>query len=446
MSQCSRVTGSSPFRRGAVWLAGDKATCHEIACILRAQCDMEVFGEVMSDSLPDGPVAAAVGVLTTTTWSRLRHASPQGPQPVRNANWPWGLPWLTPGDRREVEAANDQLRNVLSVLQGARERSPSACLAFWHPEDLGGARLGRPASPWQLREVRRWANQEGLHRAAVFQCAFERSIHRLPIAVLFSHPFGHPQLHPGWPTFRGLGNDQYLGPLPNKCSCQDQAHSSQRQETRSQLRKTDGSVLLKGTVMQILIPMIGLKARFGKSALRRKGRYTSDQLTKLLTASCSGSSDSEDTLVQEVSDFDDCTGGVPNTEGHGHIGWDIDTMNRINIGIDHHIINREGAAQDVSYGELVDDASSGRNRPPKAQLQSEAVLTLALVIIIFFVMLVSECANQNGANEFSFKTERRKRLITGTFNHVMFGICHSERRKRRLLQTKWGGGDESPKG
>ncbi len=332
---------------------------------------MVVIGDVRRDSLPQGPVAAAIGTLTNSTWSRLRHASPHGPQPVRNANWPWGLPWLTSGDRREVEAANDQLRNVIAVLQRARERTPSACLSFWHPEDLGGARLGRPSSPWQLREVRRWANQQGLHRAAVFQCAFEQSKHRLPVAVLFSHPFAHPHMHPGWPTFRGLGNDQYLGPLPGKCTCQVDAHSAQPRDDRDKLRKADGSVLLRGTITQILLPMIGIKTGFGKSALLRKGRQASDQLTALLTPSCSSSSDSDDTLVQEVSDFDNGTGGVPSTEGYGHLGWDIDTINHININVDNHAIHPEGAAQDDAYVERFGDASSGR--PAQAQLGSEAV-------------------------------------------------------------------------
>ncbi len=235
------MTDAPRVFRGPVWLAGDLASCQEIASALTGLGATEVFTSVRHDALPEGSVAAACGVLTTSTWSRLRHASMEGPPPVRNSSWPWGLPWLTDGDRREVEKSNDQLRNVLAVLQRARERSPSAVLTFWHPEDLGRARFGRPASPWQLREVRRWANREGLHRAALFQCAFELSRHRLPMAVLFSHPFSHPHLHLGWPMFRGAANDRYIGPLPHKCACADPQHAHRTTETSLELRKTVGS-------------------------------------------------------------------------------------------------------------------------------------------------------------------------------------------------------------
>ncbi len=333
-----------------MWLAGDLASCQEIASTLTGLGATNIFTAVEHDALPEGSVAAACGILTTSTWSRLRHGSMEGPQPVRNSSWPWGLPWLTDGDRREVEKSNDQLRNVLAVLQRARDRSPSAVLTFWHPEDLGRARYGRPASPWQLREVRRWANREGLHRAALFQCAFETNSHKLPMAVLFSHPFSHPHLHPGWPMFRGEANDHYIGPLPRQCACPDPHHTRQSTESRQELRKTVGSSILIGTIKTILAPIMGISQT---SALLRKGRgkdrlhfsidepRIKDPIINHFTSSSSSSSGadssgSEATLVQEVSDFDHCTGGASDSEGHAGLSWDVTTMHHISI--DHPII------------------------------------------------------------------------------------------------------------
>ncbi len=335
-----------------MWLAGDLESCQDIASTLTGLGAANVVTAVEHDALPEGSVMAACGILTTSTWSRLRHASAEGPQPVRNSSWPWGLPWLTDGDRREVEKSNNQLRNVLAVLQKARDRSPSAVLMFWHPEDLGRARLGRPASPWQLREVRRWANREGLHRAALFQCAFNTNSQRLPMAVLFSHPFSHPDLHPGWPIFRGEANDHYIGPLPRRCACHEPQHTRQTTGTNQELRRTTGSGILIGTVNGILAPMMGL-ARHAESALLRKGRVQDRLHASLseppvkhtvidhhidlnlshfsLSSPGADSSGSEVTLVQEVSDFDNCIGAASGSEGHADLGWDIDTMNIITI-------------------------------------------------------------------------------------------------------------------
>ncbi len=372
-SRRSRVTDAPQVLRGPVWLAGDLESCQEIASTLTGLGATNVFTAVEHDALPEGSVMAACGILTTSTWSRLRHGSAGGPQPVRNSSWPWGLPWLTDGDRREVEKSNNQLRNVLAVLQKARDRSPSAVLMFWHPEDLGRAKLGRPSSPWQLREVRRWANREGLHRAALFQCAFNTSSHRLPMAVLFSHPFSHPDLHPGWPIFRGEANDHYIGPLPRKCACPDPQHTRQTTETNRELRRTSGSGILIGTINMILAPMMGL-ARDAESALLRKGRgqdrlhFSCDEprikdpiinhhidanfAHSSFSSLGSDSSGSEVTLVQEVSDFEYCTGGASDSEGHAGLSWDVDTMNLITIDHPITVASAAGYPQNSEFGEV----------------------------------------------------------------------------------------------
>ncbi len=300
------------------------------------------------DDLPSGSVAAAVGVISASTWARSRHLSERGPQPVRNAQWPWGLPWLTEGDRRQVEGSNDQLRNLLGVLHRARARSPAVHLSLWHPEDLGGARLGRPASPWQLREIRQWANREGLHRAAFFQCAYQRHRFPLPMAVLHSHPFRRRHIFAGWPQFRGRGNDCYIGPLPRACACSE-PHESSPALKHAELRRADGGLLLEGSISRVTLPLMGIVG--SESTLLRKGvkkgRLLHDRSGSRHGSSQASSTDSETTYLPEVSDFDEAA-DLTNPEDQMRIAWDLPTADIIDLNINHHLIAAAGFNQPIA--------------------------------------------------------------------------------------------------
>ena len=144
-----------------------------------------------------------------------------------------GLPWLKTRQRTAVETVNAELRATLKVLQTARETSSSVILSLFHPEDRGKAECGRPASPWQLSELREWPRRNGLHRAAFWMCAFGRTVWPQPTGCLTSHPVKLRGLHRGWPVCRSTHNEVYLGPLTQTCHC-GQAHGPNGQAPRGE--------------------------------------------------------------------------------------------------------------------------------------------------------------------------------------------------------------------
>ncbi len=191
-----------------IWTVGEPALAHEVPSGVH----------VDAAALPQGPVHALLAVLTYKTWARSRHVSVKGPTFVREAAFPWGLPTLSVGQRSEVETANDQLRAVFSVIQTVWINHPECQVLFCHPEDLGEAPLGWPASPWQLPELKQWARRRGALRAALFQCEFGAEIRSNPIGLLCSEPQSSNNMHRGWTKHRGTDN-RYLGPLPARCNC-----------------------------------------------------------------------------------------------------------------------------------------------------------------------------------------------------------------------------------
>ena len=94
------------------------------------------------------------GSLPIPTWCRLRHQNSNGPKPVRNKAFPWGLPWLKEHERSQVDADNDALRSTLRLLNQVHTSRPRVNWHLLHPEGLGTAKWGTTASPWQLRELR----------------------------------------------------------------------------------------------------------------------------------------------------------------------------------------------------------------------------------------------------------------------------------------------------
>ena len=163
-----------------------------------------------------------LGLTSNATWARSRHRTNAGPSAIRSAQWPWGFPWLDDRQRNEVEAANNELREILFEFNLCNANSPSVRAMYLHPEDLGRADKGIPASPWQLPEVRKWSGKTGLVRLAGYQSEIAALTqdsspkHRFPVGLLTNTPLG---LHPwkqGWPTHQ---DGRYAGPLPHQCSC-----------------------------------------------------------------------------------------------------------------------------------------------------------------------------------------------------------------------------------
>ncbi len=173
---------------------------------------------VHGPELPDGPVHAVFTTIDYGTWARGRHQSPSGPPVVRDAEFPWGLPRLHGAARYTIEHENQRLRDVLRLLHRINTDHPETKLFFAFPEFLGTATRGCPASPWRLRELRRWASKEGWCRYALYQCELSEEPHRFPLGLLTSEPFNSRHCHRGWPRIR-KHDSKYIGPLPAECTC-----------------------------------------------------------------------------------------------------------------------------------------------------------------------------------------------------------------------------------
>ncbi len=214
-----------------VWLIGESETTEEMrGALLNATStynshqtilDTRIHCTTISDNPPEGDVHAIVGTLATTTWTRARHSFQPGPPPLRSAEWPWGFPWLGEADRSTIDAANKETEALIELFHRTAVDSPSTRLLFLHPEDLGIADRGRPASPWQLPNLRALAREKRMHRLAFFQCSFGPFRAAAPTGLLTCSPMRSPHLARGWPSFRGNANADYIGPLGSKCVCSD---------------------------------------------------------------------------------------------------------------------------------------------------------------------------------------------------------------------------------
>ncbi len=81
---------------------------------------------VTGSTLPSGHVHAVLGTIDYRTWARGRHGADSGPSYVRNAAYPWGLPWLTGNIRDRLEQENERLREVFGLLHRISAQYPSA--------------------------------------------------------------------------------------------------------------------------------------------------------------------------------------------------------------------------------------------------------------------------------------------------------------------------------
>ncbi len=206
-------SGTTEEMRGALLDATSKYNSHNQILNTRIHCT------TISDNPPDGDVHAIVGTLATTTWTRARHSFQPGPPPLRSAEWPWGFPWLGAADRSTIDASNKETEALIDLFHRTAVDNPSTRLLFLHPEDLGIADRGRPASPWQLPNLRALARERRMHRLAFFQCSFGTFRAAAPTGLLTCSPMRSPHLIRGWPSFRDNANANYTGPLGNMCVC-----------------------------------------------------------------------------------------------------------------------------------------------------------------------------------------------------------------------------------
>lgn len=227
--------------------------------------------------IPDGAPTAVIGIPSNTTWARARHGHPRGPQPLRDRQWPWGLPWLSPTDRDIVEHANGELRYIMTVITEALRRSPETFIMLLHPEQLGPAQRGTPASIWDLPELRVWARRAGMMRAATFQCRFESTDFRMPTGILVSHRLNSKLFNLGWPWLHHHA-PHYRGPLPSFCACGRPAHRS-RQSPKGRVQHRAEAPLIKDSLLRYLLAVICRESTgLPVAELLRKGPPLSPQV------------------------------------------------------------------------------------------------------------------------------------------------------------------------
>ena len=148
------------------------------------------------------------------TMSRARHKRP-GPAPLRSEAWPSGFPWLTDDNKAKVDTANrlfDRCVEAASVCASA-----GGCFLLENPEDLGATKDGeRPASFWQLSQVRDLQVQHTAMTFAYFRCSFGAPSAKPSRILCNSHLlYDTPPPYCVWPTFDAQG--RYTGPLPPRC-------------------------------------------------------------------------------------------------------------------------------------------------------------------------------------------------------------------------------------
>ncbi len=247
---------------------------------------------VTGSILPSGPVHAILGTIDYRTWARGRHGANSGPPYVRNAAYPWGLPWITGTVRDQLEQENNRLREVLGLLHRLSAQHPSAKRFFAFPEYFGMAQQGSPASPWMLPEVRRWARKEGWCRYALFQCELGPEPQRFPCGLLTSEVLNSRYAHGGWPQFR-REDHKYVGPLPPECSCGNRHDNARTPANTSEAAQT---VLRPAFLRWLWTNML-------KTGLLRTGKGSGDRPRASLGDHYSYQSDStdEDTWITSHS-------------------------------------------------------------------------------------------------------------------------------------------------
>ena len=174
--------------------------------------DDEVWSGIVA-TIPDYDVVVASP--PCNTWTRAVF-QPDGPGPVRDRAHPWGLPTLRPGSSlwTKCQQGSVLVQRALEACERAQ-----ALLRTWlleHPEDLGAAKTGVPASIWALQPTIDLMTSPDVVSVAVFQCGFGAETSK-PTRFAGNLPGLTALGWPGWPRLSKVFS--YLGPLPDQCRC-----------------------------------------------------------------------------------------------------------------------------------------------------------------------------------------------------------------------------------
>ena len=162
-----------------------------------------------------------VGPSPAATWSRARHKSNAGQDPLRSRSFPLGIPSLSPDAQSKVLLDNEHLEYAAWILECSllRERAKvDSVLVF--PEDLGGHEHHGPASVWQQREFQVLECDHDARRGAGFLCQLAHAEQKRLLDILTTLAALHSDPCMGWPKVVLDQNDLcYFGPLPRDCGC-----------------------------------------------------------------------------------------------------------------------------------------------------------------------------------------------------------------------------------
>ncbi len=268
--------------------------------------------------IPEGIPTAVIAVPSITTWARGRHSCPLGPKPLRDTQWPWGLPWLAPREQEQTDMANAELRQIMRIIVAVLDRAPGAHIMIFHPEQLGPARRGSPATIWDLPELRRWSNRAGMMRAAVYQCKFGPTEYRFPMGVLSSHCLNSKLFCKGWPTITA-SPARYRGPLPPFCDCGRKAHRPYKPKTARIMHRSETPLIKEGFMRYL----VGLLARHASGSNAAELLRTGDEYKLAVRGTSDGQLDSSDDQRTWVpTDSDRSHADVPHKTDLAKISWD----------------------------------------------------------------------------------------------------------------------------
>jgi len=172
--------------------------------------------EEIWEELRQGKYDVVIVTPPCNSFSRARCNAPAtpGPVPVRNVCHPWGFPWLTGNNKQLVVDHNFLLIQCFNTMDVCIE--VGCDFLFEHPEDLGVTSTGeRPASVWQLEQMRKLVEVHQAITFAIYQCHFGADSPK-PTRFLTSLLLAKSFPCQGWPQFDEFRN--YLGPLPQSCS------------------------------------------------------------------------------------------------------------------------------------------------------------------------------------------------------------------------------------
>ena len=192
--------------------------CHEVNILSTSDHDLldQDLQQELLEQVSAGRFSALMVSPPYNTWSRAVWANTLGPRPIRNSLHPLEFPWLSHSNKVKADNANMLVSFAVAVLEAAaraRDRGHNVVAMLEHPEDLGQAHRGHPASIWQLPQVRS-LRRLGFKSVALFQCSFGTDYSE-PTRLLSNATNAKSLGWEGWPVkdFRW----KYLGPLPIQC-------------------------------------------------------------------------------------------------------------------------------------------------------------------------------------------------------------------------------------